>query len=484
MQLDQAETHLLEAIRISPHNSNTVAQLARIYCRTGRIDAGIRTYHQAANMEPGNTNYVRQLVYWSNYSDLHDQQSSYKLARYWAKTAFPQNEKGSNTWRTANPNKKLKIAFVSADFMAHAVSFFIIPLLKNIDRSSYAICAYSDTKVHDGITEKVKQECDFWRDSSSLNDAQLSGQIAADEIDVLIDLSGHTANNRLGVFAKHIAPIQISWLGYPSTTGLDSIHYRITDQVADPIGIADPYFSEQLIRLRNGFLCYEPLDRAPEIKSDKINKNLRFGSFNNLAKISATSLDCWAEALHAVPNSTLYLKRQQLINESAKNHLIEEFEKRGISKTRLILKTSKAKIEKHLDEYNEIDIALDTYPYNGTTTTLEALWMGVPVVSLYGNTHASRVSKSILHRLNLDELAVNSIPEFAQAVQMLSKDSDLRSHIRNTLRQKMSESPLMNQQQFCNEFMGAIRKKWEGWCNKRNIEAGLESPKSVIGPRQ
>jgi len=189
----------------------------------------------------------------------------------------------------------------------------------------------------------------------------------------------------------------------------------------------------------------------------------------------------WAETLLAVPNSTLYLKRQQLIHENARNNVIAEFHKRGISEDRLILKTSKAKIEQHLNEYNNIDIAVDTVPYNGTTTTLEALWMGVPVITLVGQTHVSRVSASILYRMGLTELACTSIQSFANKAKELSENPKKLSDLRKNLRKTMSQSSLMNKELFTQEFSAMLRKQWQDWCTERNIEDGLQSPTTLLG---
>ena len=482
-QLDLAEKHLIIALKLQQNNANSHAQLGRIYCRTGRVNDGYSSYSKAATLEPDNPSYIQRLIYWSNYSELTTQQSNYQLTRLWANKAHPGNQAGTNTWRTANPDRQLKIGFVSSDFCAHAVSFFIVPLLEGLNRSQFHVTAYSDTKKADGVTESIKDLCDLWRDSSKIKDTQLAAQISADQIDILIDLNGHTAGNRLNVFAKHVVPIQVSWLGYPSTTGLRSIGYRITDRIADPTGLNDQFFSETLLRLPSGFLCYKPLSTAPDIAATDNGGNIRFGSFNNLAKISSLTLDAWAAALHAVPNSTLYLKRQQLINDNSAHFFINEFAERGIGADRLILKTSKAKIEQHLDEYNNIDIALDTSPYNGTTTTLESLWMGVPVISLMGQTHASRVSASILQRLNLNELATKSVVEFAHCAKELSSSDDKLDELRSGLREKMRNSSLMNNSQFAREFGNTIRSQWRDWCHKRNVEEGLEkaTDTSVIG---
>lgn len=478
-QLDAAQAELSLAIDLQPGNASSHAQLARIYCRTGRVQEGYNSYCRAASLEPNNTSYIQRLVYWSNYADRTTQRSNYQLARLWANRTFPNNQSGTNTWRTADPDRTLKIGFISSDFCAHAVSFFITPLLKGLAfQPSFHVTAYSNTHNPDAVTETIKSHCDVWRNSAALSDKELAAQIGADQIDVLIDLNGHTSGNRLSIFAKHVSPIQVNWLGYPSTTGLKSIDYRITDDIADPEGRNDDFYSEKLLRLPNGFLCYQPLESAPDIAPSQNNGITRFGSFNNLAKVTSQTLDAWAAALHAVPDSSLYLKRQQLIHNNARSHIVSELNQRGISEDRLILKTSKAKIEQHLNEYNHIDIALDTSPYNGTTTTLEALWMGVPVISLTGNTHASRVSASILSRLNLAGLTCSNTRSFANTAQKLSKNTQFLSQLRSSLRDTMSQSALMNEQQFAAEFSAALRTKWQDWCHERNIEQGLEAPNS------
>jgi len=196
---DDAEKHLFKALEVEPSNASSHAQLARIYCRTGRVQKGFNSYSRAATTT---------------------QRSNYQLSQLWAKNAFPKNQAGSNTWRTADPDRPLKIAFVSSDFCSHAVSFFITPLLEELSKEkTITVAAYSNTKTPDKITKKVEGLCDVWRDSSNLSDKELAAQISADQIDILIDLNGHTSGNRLAVFSKHIAPIQMSWLGYPSTTG-------------------------------------------------------------------------------------------------------------------------------------------------------------------------------------------------------------------------------------------------------------------------
>lgn len=468
--LDMAESELLRAIKLEPSNASSHAQLGNIYCKTGRVDAGYGSFSRAATLEPDKLIYIQRLLFWSNYLEHTSQQSNYQLSQLWAAKAFPSDDAmaHSDVTRTVDPDRPLKLAFVSADFCAHAISFFIQPLLSGLNRAEFKITCYSDTKKLDHAAEAIRALCDVWRDSSRITDAQLVEHIGRDQIDILVDLSGHAGGNRLGVFAQHAAPLQVSWLGYPSTTGLNSIGYRICDRVTDPSDFNEQFFSEKLLRLPNGFLCYKPLESAPEIKPSGDQSHIRFGSFNNLAKISSLTLDCWAAALLAVPNSTLCIKRKPLIHKNTADYFIQQLAERGISKDRIILKTSNLKIEEHLEQYNHIDIALDTTPYNGTTTTLEALWMGVPVISLIGETHASRVSASILQRLNLGELATKTVFEFADRAKELAELKETLAELRFGLRKRMKDSPLMNNRQFGREFGNTLRSQWRDWCEQRD----------------
>jgi len=471
-----AERKINKALALQPKSAKAHAQLARIYCLTGRLESGRHSLTRAATLDPKNPSYLQRLLYWSNYSDRSTQQNSFQMARLWAAKAFPGNQAGTNNFSTIDPDRVLKIGFISPDFCAHAISFFITPLLEGLDRKHFHINAYSDTRKPDKVTESIKSLCDEWLDSSHISDSHLAKQIAQDNIDILIDLNGHSSGNRLGVFGSHEppAPIQISWLGYPATTGLNSIAHRISDRIADPVGLNEEFFSENILRLPNGFVCFKPLESSPDIDPSDNQGTLRFGAFCNLAKISNTTLDCWAAAMHAVPNSTLFLKRQQLVNRNAIRFIVKQLAARGIRPKRLIFKASKAKIEDHLSEYNHVDIAFDTTPYNGTTTTLEALWMGVPVISMSGDTHASRVTSSILHRLHLSGMATQSVAEFAERARELYEMDDTLKQLRTSLRTKMKESPLMNVEQFGFEFGNAMREQWRIWCKQSNLTSAPE----------
>lgn len=460
-QLDSAELKLKNTLKIEVDRANTYELLAHIYCLTGRIRRGINQHYKAATLAPDNPNLLQKIAYWSNYCQYSNQQDQYQLAKLWANLAYPKTTHQNPSIEKSSANRRLKIGFVLADFNSRSLSRYVLPLLKNLDRLKFQVTAYSDAIKPNLEISAARKECDAWHYSSQLNDAQLAAQVRSDQIDVLVDLSGHCADNRLGVFAASPAAVQISWLGYPSTTGLSSIGYRISDRVCDPEGLSDAFFSEKLLRLSRGYLCYLPSPDAPDIRERNDSETIVLGSFSGLAKISDLSVDAWAAAMHAVPNSKLYLKREHFRNQSAIDQISSLFTKRGIDTARLQLSSEYVDHRQHLDQYNEIDIALDTTPYNGVTTTLDALWMGVPVVSLSSDTHASRRSASVLHRVGLKSLGVNNIAEFASQVKQLADDFQIRKQLRLTLRSAIEESGLCKHKEFAREFGDVLQSQWQ-----------------------
>lgn len=477
-RLDLAEKELQHALLLQPENANAHAQLARIYCRTARVQAGYDAYARASTLGPDNADYLQRLVHWSNYLPSTTQQSNYHLSRLWATKAYPTDKAANNIHRTPDPQRRLKLGLVSSDLCAHAHSFFIKPLLRGLNKQQFETIAYSTAAKEDAVTEQFKELSDDWRSCAKLSDRDLAALIRQDEIDVLLDLNGHTVGNRLGVFVDQCAPLQASWLGYPATTGLQSIGLRITDRIADPVGSNEQFSSEKLIRLPNGLLCFEPLNTSPDATPKPNDGPLRFGSFCSLAKITNLTLDSWAAALRAVPGSTLYIKRRRLTNEGTRSILFNEFKKRGIDSNRVTLQTSTATIEEHLDEYNKVDIALDTTPYNSTTTTLEALWMGVPVITLAGNLHASRISTSILHRLDLNHLSTSSVQEFGECAKALAADPEALAKLKTGLRARLQQSPILDATKFGRDFGAALRSEWQEWCQQQSTTSNQKRTKN------
>jgi len=359
-------------------------------------------------------------------------------------------------------NTRLRIGYVSPDFNYHPVACFFEPLLKSHDKNAIEVyCYYNHTKF-DNITKRLMNITEHWRYISGIGDKEVVELIKKDNIDILVDLTGHTANNRLPVFFYKPAPIQVSWLGYPNTTGLSSIDYRFTDEISDPIGTLDDLHSEKLLRLPDGFLCYQGDDSVQISDYLPCSRNgyITFGSFNNLSKVTSQVVRLWAKILKAVPDSHLLLKAKQLADASTRKRLLNLFEEEGVSHERIEFFSRLSAIEDHLNLYNSIDIALDPFPYNGTTTTCEALWMGVPVITMLGDRHSSRVSASILTRIGFSQFIGNSEKEYLELAIQFTNDTKILEGLRNSLRDKMKHSDLTNSRLFAKNIEKALNDMW------------------------
>ncbi len=352
----------------------------------------------------------------------------------------------------SGPGRRLRVGYLSGDFKRHSVAFFIEPVLACHDKSLVETFCYSDTEGPDSITDRFKELAGNWREISSLSDEGVAEAIRADRIDILFDLAGHTGR-RLRVFAMKPAPVQISWIGYPATTGLSSIDYRISDLQADPPG-SEAFHSEKLLRLPGQFLVFSPPDDAPDLREAPCLRNghVTFGSFNATQKITDSCVALWASAMKAVPGSKLILKNKGLRDEGVRRRLLGAFARAGVEEGRVRCLPFESKFASHLDVYSQVDIALDSYPYHGTTTTCEAFWMGVPTISLLGDRHCSRVALSLLGALGLPSLVVSSPAAFASLAQALSADLPRLASFKASLRGAMAASPLCDARTFVKAF--------------------------------
>lgn len=351
---------------------------------------------------------------------------------------------------SGRPDARLRVGYVSPDFRHHAVATFFAPVLAAHDRTRMEIHLYGEVRSPDAITERLKGMADHWLSTCGLTTRQLAERIRSDGIDVLVDLAGWTVGSRLDAFACRPAGVQLTWLGYAATTGLDSatgLDGRLTDGWADPPGETEEHFSERLIRLPSGFIAQRPLDDAvppPAPRRRPDSGAIRFGSFNNAAKISAATIALWVTTLNAVPGSRLILKNPALANPYVMRELRDRFVRAGLAAERLELRPSLSAYDDHLRAYDDIDIALDTFPYHGTTTTCEALFQGVPVVTLAGRTHAARVGVSLLSRIGCSDWIAASESAFAAQAAALARDVDRLAELRSRLPQMLRAAPLFD----------------------------------------
>ncbi len=465
---------LEQALRLNPQYAFAYQKLGSILCKAGQVKEGVRSFQRAMMLTPKPHYMFARLLYWRNYLADQDPKMIYADAKVWGQRFTHSFEKGVGVYlNDLSEKKRLKVGFVSPDFCAHPVSFFVEPLFQQLDRDQFSVYAYSDVAKPDDITRSIENQVDVFRPIAGQNAQMVAKQILDDQIDILFDLAGHTGSGRLDVFHMRPAPVQISWLGYPATTGSAGIDFRLTDRYADPAAKSDPYHTEKLLRVDGGFLCYVPSPRTPEASTDtpsEKNGYITFGSFNNLAKISEECIEMWGEILHQVPDSKLFIKRRELKDPWVKKYFVTQFERQGIGGDRLQFKTSQTKLEGHLRQYATIDIALDSFPYNGTTTTFEALWMNTPVISLSGESHASRVGQSILKYAGLGELAATSRKKYIEKAVTLANDQAQLAAYRKTLRAILAGSSLTNQQRFARSVARILRQQWIDWVQEQQKE--------------
>ncbi len=363
------------------------------------------------------------------------------------------------------PARRLRIGYVSPDFVNHAVSYFFEPVLAAHDRDRFEITCYSDARVPDSVTGRLRALSGRWRDTAGQSDEELAALVRGDGIDILVDLAGHTARNRLLVFARKPAPVQVTWLGYPNTTGLEAIDYRLTEAVSDPPG-NEAWHSEDLVRLPGPFSCYRPSDESPPVGPlpAATSGHVTFGCFNHLAKVTPPTIELWAEILRTLPTSRLLLKSRGLADPETAARVRDEFGRRGIEAARVELNGDELSMARHLSLYHRVDVALDTFPYNGTTTTCEALWMGVPVVTLAGRTHVSRVGASLLAHLGAAGWIADSREAYGALCRELAGDLTQLAAVRAGLRESMRTSPLCDAPRFTRSLEEAFRKMWLRKC--------------------
>jgi len=362
-----------------------------------------------------------------------------------------------------DPERRLKIGYLSGDFRNHSIAFFMEPIFSNHDKSQIEIYAYYNHTQRDRYTDQIAASFDHWIPCADMSDDELAERIRNDQIDILIDLSGHTAFNRLPVFARKPAPLQATWQGYQATTGLTSMDYRITDDSMDPVGTTEQYHTETLVRIPSSGQ-FKPAENSPELNPLPAlsGGKFTFGCLNNLAKINQDVIRLWARILHALPQSQFMLGN--ISGDSTRDSLSAMFLQEGIAAERLIFKPKMA-FGDYLTLHQQIDLALDTFPYNGGTTTFHSLWMGVPVVALAGNTPVSRAGVSIVAGAGLSEFANASEVEYIACAVKFAQDLPRLNQIRMTLREKMT--PLFGNDPvyLTRPLEDLYRTLWTKWCS-------------------
>jgi protein O-GlcNAc transferase len=468
--MDEAFDVSRRAVELAPNNPAVLINLATLLAEAGLIEDALIYTSRAIAATPADAYADSTRLFLLHYQSGLDPQAIFTEHLRWNQLhAMPLAKAIPAHDNDPSPQRRLRIGYVSPDFREHSVAFFLEGLLAHHDPSAVEIFCYSNVSRPDATTARLKQLPAVWRDIVALNDEQAAQMIRQDRIDVLVDLAGHSSANRMLLFARKPAPLQVTYLGYPDTTGLSSIDYRITDGQADPPGQSDALNSEKLLRLPRIFLCYRSDESGPAVAALPALANgfITFGSFNALPKINAELVRLWAAILRDVPGSRLLLKNHGLASSSAQRRIHQLFQADGIEPDRIMLSGKVAARSDHLALYNQIDLALDTYPYHGTTTTCEAIWMGVPVIVLAGAVHMSRVGVSLLHAVGLDDLAAQNPGQYVQTAVNLARDIDRLGALRAGLRARLAASPLMDAAGFAKDMEMAYRQIWLTWGSRK-----------------
>ena len=465
-KLDEAVAAFRKAIGLKPDYAEVHSNLGSALMDQGKLDEAIAACRQAIGIKPDYAKAHSILLFSLNYHDKMTAGELFAAHRDWNERFGRQVPVPAAYANDREVGRRLKIGYVSPDFRQHSVAYFIEPLLREHDRRAVEVFCYADVIQPDAVTTRLQRYADHWLVTVGLSDDELVERIRTDGIDILVDLAGHTAKNRLGVFARKPAPVQVTWLGYPNTTGLEAIDYRLVDAVTDPPSQADPWTSETLVRLEGGFLCYAGPKDAPEpaVPPCLTSGSVTFGSFNNPAKVSEVTLDAWGRLLARLPQTRLLLKGKPFVDAATRALFMSRLGERGVAAERVELVAWLPSGAAHLGHYNRVDIALDPFPYNGTTTTCEALWMGVPVVTLRGDRHAGRVGASLLSQIGLSDWIANSVEDYVGIAVALACHPSRLQDLRRSLRPRIAASPLCDGKAFARKIEAAFRTMWQRWC--------------------
>lgn len=467
---DQALFHAREAVRLRPDFAEALSNLGQFCLLEGRHDEALAALRGAVAARPDQAFLHSNLLVALNYVPDEDPAALFAEHRRWAQRFA---ERGGVAPRPEpndpDPGRRLRIGYVSADFRGHTMAALTESVLAAHDRDRFHVTCYSNVTRPDAVTDRLRGRVEAWRNIVALADEVVAAQIREDRIDVLVDLSGHTAGNRLLVFARRPAPVQITQWGYPNTTGLAAMDYRLSDAHADPPELNDAFYSEAVCRLPETLLCYQPPASAPEVRDPPAVSAgfATFGSFNNAAKVNAQVVELWAQVLAAVPRSRLLMLRGQTRDVEAR--LRRDFEVCGISADRLRL-VQRFPPDQYWQAYQEIDVCLDPFPYNGSVTSCDALWMGVPVITLVGRAARARQGLSLLANLGLTDLAAETPDGYVKAARRLAGDLDHLRRLRADMRDRMRASPLTDAPRFTRQLEDAYRWLWTSAC------AGLSAP--------
>lgn len=459
---EKAYDSIKRAIELEPDNPLGYHTLGMIQISID-VESAIDSFRKGLILDPENSGLHSALLLALNYLPNISANSLFQEHLQYASNHASKASQIFHSPRKldkGSPAPKLRIGYVSADFNHHAAGYFIEPVFKHHNKQAFKIYAYYNGTKNDGRTQRLRSYADKWRDIANLTDEEVSQQVRNDNIDILVDLSGHTNAHRLLVFSRKPAPVQISWLGYPNTTGLDTIDYYFTDNIASKEEDGR-YFSEELYPLKHGFSCYMPDNNAPRIGPlpAATNRWVTFASLHNLSRLNNEVIALWSKVIRSIPGSRLMILRHD-ITESTRYRLTSQFAIHGVGKERLMLLKKPRHGDWHMAAYHDVDISLDTFPWSGHTTACEALWMGVPVITLAGVAHASRRVASVLTQVGMSELIATSDMQYVNAACNLASNLPHLAKLRANLRARMRDSILCDASGFTATLERAYQDIW------------------------
>lgn len=469
--LSQSEELCHRILKRQPDNISALITLGSCLSSGGDSAAAMLRYQRVVELDATQSAMGSNILFEHNNLAASGRELVFNLHREWAKkfeTPLLKPEHFAD--RDRDPQRKLRIGYVSGDFVRHPVGFLLRDILRHSAKDQFYIHCFSMVIRPEEVLPELREAADGWNDVFFSDDEELATLIRKTEIDILVDLSGHTAFHRLMVFARRPAPVQAEWIGYFHSTGMTAIDYFITDPSTTPPG-SGQLFSETPVLMPHTRFCYGPPDYAPEVVAPPVEKlgAITFGSFNRLPKMTDEVVAAWCKILYAVPQSRLVVKSGALSDTTARERLLARFERHGIGQDRLDWREGSAHAEM-LAEYGDIDIALDTFPFNGGMTTLEALWMGVPVVTIAGNTVVSRQTVSALANIGLaDELAFPSVEAYVAGAVALAHNPVRLAELRSQIRPRMAASPLRQSEQFTRDLEALYRRMWQAWCRGEKL---------------
>jgi predicted O-linked N-acetylglucosamine transferase (SPINDLY family) len=465
-QTEAAESHYRKSLELDPNYAAPQINLGNVLKDRGELDAALAAYRRAIELRPDmsllHSNLLLTIHYHMGYSaaDIAREHATW-AARHVAPLAALRRPHEN----VPDPARRLRIGYVSPDYREHPVARFMLPLLVKHDPRRFEIFAYADVTRPDAVTDQIRAHVDHWRDVALQSDAELAAAVRNDRIDILVDLAAHSGRNRLLVFARKPAPVQVTYLAYCSTTGVDAIDYRLTDRFLDPPGEESGPYTEHSIRLPNCYWCYSapplPDDRLPP--SDRLGGPPTFGCLNNFAKLTDETLALWTALLQRVADARLLVYAPA---EAHRDRMRSAMVGAGIAAERLGF-VGRQTFADYLETYRRIDVALDPIPFGGGTTTCDALWMGTPVVTLAGRRPVSRAGTTLLSNIGLERLVARNEAEYVDIAADLMGNQDELATLRRGLRERMESSPVMDAERFARDLEDAFAGMWRTWCRQQ-----------------